>query len=120
MAPRDAVFALVISVCGVAVLIIWPGEDRQAHILSFDGVPLGAFVGSRAQPGHFRLPLAPGMHEIRVVIPGPCTYYDGHPGRGRSRSNMRFTSKAGAQYEVRLDSRPNRYSPRPLYTSTKS
>ena len=91
----------------VAVLIVWPGEDSQAQILSFDGVPFEAFVGSHVQPGHFRVPVAPGTHELRVVVPGPCTYYDGRPGPGSSLSNMRFVAKAGAQYEVRLDSRPS-------------
>lgn len=139
MSQCNAAFALVIWVCGgatisigcaslrvptspyaaqsgdenVAILIVWPGEDSQAQILSFDGVPFGAFVGSRVQPGHFRLPVTPGMHEVRAVVPGPCTYYDGSPGRGSSLSNMRFLAKAGAQYEVRLDSRPSQ-----LFTST--
>jgi hypothetical protein len=133
MSPRDAAIALVLAFWGaatistgcashrlpvspytwqpgdenVAVLIIWPGEDRQAQILSFDGVPFAAFVGSRVQPGHFRIPVPPGTHEVRLVVPGQCTYYDGSPGPGNFLSNMRFVAKAGAQYEFRLDSRPS-------------
>lgn len=91
----------------MAVLIIRPGEDSQAHILSFDGVPFEAFVGPHLQTKQFRVPLSLGTHEVRVVVPGPCTYYDGSPGPGSSLSTMRFVAKAGVQYEVRLDSRPS-------------
>jgi hypothetical protein len=90
----------------VAVLNIHPGEDRQAKILSFDGVPFDAFAGRHAQPGHFRVPLRIGVHEVRVVVPGPCTYYDGRPGPGSSLSTMRFSAKAGTEYEVTMVSIP--------------
>jgi hypothetical protein len=86
----------------VAILHIRGGEDRQAEIVSFDGVPFAAFVGRHARPGHFRVPLRPGVHDVSVVRPGPCTYYDGTPGPGSSRLNLRFTARARAQYEVTL------------------
>ena len=98
----------------VAILNIHPGEDRQAKILSFDGVPFDAFTGRRAQPGHFRVPLRPGVHEVRVVVPGPCTYYDGRPGPGSSLSNMRFSAKAGTEYEVAMA-----FVPSQLFTLTQ-
>lgn len=91
----------------VAILIIRPGEDSQARILAFDGVPFGSFVGTHVQPTPYRVPVAPGMHEVRVFVPGPCTYYDGLPGPGSSFSNLRFMAKAGVQYQVSLDSRPS-------------
>jgi hypothetical protein len=98
----------------VAILNIHPGEDRQAKILSFDGVPFDAFAGHHARPGQFRVPLRPGMHEVRVVVPGPCTYYDGRPGPGSSLSNMRFSAKAGTEYEVTMASFPSQ-----LFTLTE-
>lgn len=91
----------------VAILIIRPKEDAQASILSFDAAPFDAFVSQYVQSGPYRVPLPPGVHEVRVVVPGTCTYYDGSPGPGSFLSNMRFTAKAGRQYEVRLDSRPS-------------
>jgi hypothetical protein len=97
-APRDSEH--------VAILNIHPGEDRQAKILSFDGVPFDAFAGRHAQPGQFRVLLRPGVHAVRVVVPGPCTYYDGEPGPGSSLSNLRFSAKAGTEYEVTLASFP--------------
>lgn len=141
MRPRDAACAMVIVLWGAfiyslgcashrpaaspsvaptgdepkAVLIVRPGEDSQAHIVSFDGVPFDAIVGSHVQPGQFRVPLSVGAHEVRVVVPGPCTYYDGSPGPGSSLSNMRFVAKAGVQYQVSLDSRPSQ-----LFTQTSA
>jgi hypothetical protein len=51
--------------------------------------------------------IRPGQHELRVVIPGMCTYYDGTPGTGSSIATMRFTATAGAQYEVNISSYPS-------------
>jgi len=90
----------------VAVLILWPGKDKQAKILAFDGIPFEAFLASHARSGHSRLSLVPGEHAVRVVVPGPCTDFDGLPGPGNSLANLRFVAKAGAQYEISLDSRP--------------
>ncbi len=42
-----------------------------------------------------------------MVVPGPCTYYDGLPGPGPSTSTMRFTAKAGTQYEISTQSFPS-------------
>lgn len=98
----------------VAILNIRSGEDRQAEIRSFDGVTFDVFSGRYAKPGHFRVPLQPGLHELRVVVPGPCTYYDGRPGPGSSLATMSFWARAGVQYEVTLASFPSQ-----LFTLTQ-
>ena len=87
-------------------LILWPGKDKQAKILAFDGMPFDAFLASHARSGHARLSLVPGEHEVRVVVPGACTTFDGSPGPGSSLANLRFVAKAGAQYEIILESHP--------------
>lgn len=91
----------------VALINILQGEDRQAKIVSFDGVPFAAFASRYAQSGHYRIPIHPGPHEVRVVVPGPCTYYDGLPGPGPSLSTMRFIAKADTQYEISTQSFPS-------------
>lgn len=90
----------------MATLNIRRGHDEQAEILSFDGSPFDLLVGHHPQVGNVRVPLRLGTHELRVVVPGPCTYYDGRPGPGPSISNLRFLARAGIQYEVTIISFP--------------
>jgi hypothetical protein len=111
--PADSPRAAARDDPRMAILNIHHGDDAQAQILSFDGAPLASLTGRRAQVGHVRVPLRPGTHELRVVVPGACTYYDGSPGPGPSLSHMRFLARAGVQYEVRLVSFPSQ-----LFTQT--
>lgn len=91
------------SGCAAATTLeVRPGDDHQARILSFDGVPFDQFVGRRPSSGHYRVSLRPGEHQLRVVVPGPCATFDGRPGPGSSVSNLRFTAKQGGEYQVSL------------------
>jgi hypothetical protein len=98
----------------VAILNIRHGDDAQAQILSLDGAPFDSPTARHAQVDHVRVPLRPGTHELRVVVPGPCTYFDGRPGPGPSLAHLRFLARAGVQYEVTLVSFPTQ-----LFTHTQ-
>ncbi len=91
----------------VALINILQGEDRQAKIVSFDGVPFAAFAYRYVQPGRYRIPIDPGPHDVRVVVPGLCTYYNGLPGPGPSLETLRFIAKAGTQYEISMQFLPS-------------
>jgi hypothetical protein len=103
-----AIFLLVAATTSIgcasqgAILTIRPGDDHQAKILVFDGVPFAVFAGRHGRVGQFHVPLRPGVHELRVVVPGPCTYLDGRPGPGSSVRTMDFVARAGGHYEVTL------------------